>query len=542
MSQGGNDVKQASKIRAKTIGEKFNNGTEKIKSLYSFARIYKVPEDVRKLNECAYVPRLIAIGPLHRKGKHLRKPMQDVKMDYANRLFLRLTKGIADPEIRDEKKDELIQECVDKMKKFTVKAKKYNTEEEVTLVDMAKKYYAEDLKLNDDEMVEMMLVDGCFILELLYVYYHTNYCQVRKDSSSIPQPINGGKGGSKRNRRGCEPPRADPICDSILTANIVRHDLMLFENQIPFFVLEHLFQLTVAKIPTVDQTTGCCPELSLEGYVRSYFWKFLSLEGGQSRCSKPETSCCLASDHCILSVCGSATELEQGKTESGKANDYYHILHFIHRSYIPGEQGQETELGIQLNSTKHCELTLSASDLHYAGVKFVPTKELFDVKFINKGIGCWRCRTLTFRIPTIYIRKTTESFLRNVIALEQCSPRVPRYFTSYAKLMDMFINSEEDVRVLKNDKVIHNYLSTDEDIRDLFNKLCKEVVLEDFHFYKDCRVASKFNMRWRTRAVRYVTRLFVASPWPTLAFFMGIVTFAIAVYQFGYTIRARYRR
>ncbi|KAE9447677.1 hypothetical protein C3L33_20424, partial [Rhododendron williamsianum] len=455
MSQGGNDVKQAPKIRAKTIGKKFSNGTEKIKSLYSFARIYKVPEDLRKLNECAYVPRLIAIGPLHRKGKHLRKPMQD-------------------------------------------------------------------------------------------------------DSSSIPQPINGGKGGSKSNRRGCEPPRADPICDSILTANIVRHDLMLLENQIPFFVLEHLFQLTVAKIPTVDQTTGCCPELSLEGYVRSYFSKFLSLEGEQSSGSKPETSCCLASDHCILSVCGSTKELEQGETESGKANDYYHILHLIHSSYIPGkivdlmhsgyipvEEGEETELRIQLNSTKHCELTLSASDLHYAGVKFVPTgtKELSDIKFINKGIGCWRCRTLAFRIPTIYIRKTTESFLRNVIALEQCSPGVPRYFTSYARLMDMFINSEEDVRVLKKDRVIHNYLSTDEDVRDLFNKLCKEVVLEDFHFYKDCREASRFNMRWQTRAVRYVTRLFIANPWPTLAFFLGIAGFAIAVYQFGSLInRARYRR
>ncbi|KAG5512671.1 hypothetical protein RHGRI_038957 [Rhododendron griersonianum] len=175
MSQGGNDDKQAPKILTKTIGEKFNDGTEKIKSLYSFARIYKVPEDLRKLNECAYTPRLIAIGPLYQKGEHLQKPMQDVKMDYANRLFLRLTIGMADP---DEKKDKLIQECVEEMKKRTVKAKKYNAEGEVTLVDMAKKYYAEELKLDDDEMVEMMLIDGCFILELLYVYYHTNYCQV----------------------------------------------------------------------------------------------------------------------------------------------------------------------------------------------------------------------------------------------------------------------------------------------------------------------------------------------------------------------------
>ncbi|XP_058216057.1 UPF0481 protein At3g47200-like [Rhododendron vialii] len=536
MSQGGNDDKQAPKILTKTLGEKFNDGTGKIKSLYSFARIYKVPEDLRKLNECAYVPRLIAIGPLHWKGEHLQKPMQDVKMDYANRLFLRLTKGIADPKIRDEK-DKLLQECVEKMKKFTVKAKKYDTEEEVTLVDMAKKCYAEELDLSDDEMMEMMLVDGCFILELLYVYYHTNYCQA---SSSISQPINGGESGGKSNSTGCEKARADPIFDSILTATLVKQDLILLQNQIPFFVLEHLFKLTVAMIP-VDQATGCPPPmLSLADYVRSYFSKFLSLEGGPYSGTMPKTSCCLPIDHCLLSVCGSTKEIEQGKTESGKANDYYHILHFLHSSYIPGEQGKDNEHGgNKRNSTLHSELTISASDLHYAGVEFVPSKDLFDVEFINKGI--FGCSTLEFRIPAIYIRNNTESFLRNVIALEQCSPGVPRYFTSYAKLMDMFINSEEDVRVLINKKVIHNYLSTDKDVCDLFNKLCKEVVLEDFHFDEECRKASRYNNDWRTRTVKYVTRLFVASPWPVIGFFMGIVTFAIAVYKFGYSIDGRFR-
>ncbi|KAG5550459.1 hypothetical protein RHGRI_015430 [Rhododendron griersonianum] len=170
--------------------------------MYSFSQEYNDgARRYKDLNECAYVPRLIAIGPLHRKGEHLQKPVQDVKMYYANRLCLRLTEEIVDSKIRDEKKDELIQECGERMKKCSVKARKYDVQGEVTLVDMAKKYYAEELELNDDEMVEMILVDGCFILQLLYVYYHTNYCQ---DSSSIPQPINGGKGGNKSNHKGCE--------------------------------------------------------------------------------------------------------------------------------------------------------------------------------------------------------------------------------------------------------------------------------------------------------------------------------------------------
>ncbi|KAG5512628.1 hypothetical protein RHGRI_038918 [Rhododendron griersonianum] len=140
MSQGENGSDEEALQRfTSTIVQKIGEGTQKTESFFSSASIYRVPEYLRKHKESAYTPCLIAIGPLHREDKHLQTPLQHVKMSYTNHLLSRLTIGMED----------LVQECLAEMK---------------TLVDDAKKCYAEEVTLDE----EMMLVDGCFILEFLY--------------------------------------------------------------------------------------------------------------------------------------------------------------------------------------------------------------------------------------------------------------------------------------------------------------------------------------------------------------------------------------
>ncbi|GFY82347.1 hypothetical protein Acr_02g0005870 [Actinidia rufa] len=81
-----------------------------------------------------------------------------------------------------------------------------------------------------------------------------------------------------------------------------------------------------------------------------------------------------------------------------------------------------------------------------------------------------------FEIPTWSLSNSTEPFLRNLIAFEQCFPGVSCYFTSYAFLMDMLVNFAKDVEVLQKAGIIENYLGADQDASDLFNKLSKEVL------------------------------------------------------------------
>ncbi|KAG5550484.1 hypothetical protein RHGRI_015452 [Rhododendron griersonianum] len=93
MSQGENDYVKDLQLLSTVIG-KIEEGTQKAESFFSSACIYRVPEDLRKVKEIAYTPRLIAIGPLHREDKHLQTPLQHVKMSYTNCLLARLVKGI----------------------------------------------------------------------------------------------------------------------------------------------------------------------------------------------------------------------------------------------------------------------------------------------------------------------------------------------------------------------------------------------------------------------------------------------------------------
>ncbi|KAG5550451.1 hypothetical protein RHGRI_015422 [Rhododendron griersonianum] len=159
MSEGENDyAKDLPQLY--TVAGKIYEGTQKSESFFSSACIYRVPEDLRKLNESAYTPRLIAIGPLHREDKHLQTPLQHVKLSYTNYLLSRLTPRMEDQqeltagmeeELAKQKKLTVLQKCLAELK---------------TLVHDAKKCYAEEVTLDE----ETMLIDGCFILEFLYRY------------------------------------------------------------------------------------------------------------------------------------------------------------------------------------------------------------------------------------------------------------------------------------------------------------------------------------------------------------------------------------
>ncbi|KVH92152.1 Protein of unknown function DUF247, plant [Cynara cardunculus var. scolymus] len=66
----------------------------------------------------------------------------------------------------------------------------------------------------------------------------------------------------------------------------------------------------------------------------------------------------------------------------------------------------------------------------------------------------------------------TELILRNLIACEQFSPQVHHQITShhiYAAAMDMVINTQEDVAILVESKVIVNCMASNEEAAKLIN-------------------------------------------------------------------------
>ncbi|KAM7490143.1 hypothetical protein LguiA_033064 [Lonicera macranthoides] len=160
--------------------------------------IYRVPETLRKLNEEAYSPRVISIGPFH-YGIERLSSMEAVKM----RCFKKLV----------ERSRTRLGKYVELVKGFE---------------GTARECYAETVRMDSNKFVSMLLIDACFIIEFLLRYY-------RSDWNTEDEYV---------------------LSSSRLNSDIYL-DLMLLENQIPFFILEEVFNLgTISiEVPSLQNLT-----------------------------------------------------------------------------------------------------------------------------------------------------------------------------------------------------------------------------------------------------------------------------------------------
>jgi len=147
--------------------------------------IYKVPERLRAVNEKAYTPRLVSIGPIHH-GKQKLKAMEDHKRMY-------LKEFLAQSEVSVEGFIELIKEKETRLRNC----------------------YAETNGFSSEYFIKMILMDAAFVIMLLLKWKHTEF---RGSGDSIFYPP-------------CK--RVD-----------VGIDMFLLENQLPFFILEELCGLS----------------------------------------------------------------------------------------------------------------------------------------------------------------------------------------------------------------------------------------------------------------------------------------------------------
>ncbi|TKY46090.1 UPF0481 protein [Spatholobus suberectus] len=153
--------------------------------------IYRVPHRIRETNPKAYTPRIVSIGPFH-KARDVGK--EDNVLESMEELKLKYLKGFLNRTQRSMK------QLVDKLK---------------SLEESIQSCYAAPIKYNSDDFLKMILIDACFIIELFLRRYR------RKDWK--------GK---------------DPLLLKPWMLDDVKHDLILLENQLPFFVLEQLYNFT----------------------------------------------------------------------------------------------------------------------------------------------------------------------------------------------------------------------------------------------------------------------------------------------------------
>ncbi|KAF2285613.1 hypothetical protein GH714_005815 [Hevea brasiliensis] len=332
--------------------------------------IFKVPSDLRSVNEKAYEPQIIAIGPYHHGKAHLIA-MEEHKIRYLQS-FLR----------RGDKND--VSRYVQLIR---------------GLEESARKCYAEPFCLPADAFAEMLLLDGCFIIEFI--------CKL------------------------VDPDAEDPIIGSDHKLTGVMLDLLLPENQLPFFILWELL-VTSAVIQN--------PEIE---FIKLILLVYDSYLPGPPY--DPDTS---------------------HKYTPEEMTQIKNLLGLLHDHWKPSRARIEA----YPEQRKHVRKFIRcATELREAGIEFKSVKgcNLFDIKFEHGRI----------EIPKIEIADSTERVLRNLIAYEQLTSfESPYYFTDYMLFMDSLIDSAKDVELLCRRKIIVNRLGDDETLATLFNKIGKYVV------------------------------------------------------------------
>ncbi|KAI3809868.1 hypothetical protein L1987_19471 [Smallanthus sonchifolius] len=390
-----------------------------------------VPNTLKDHNPSSFKPKMVSIGPLHREDENLQAS-EGKKATHVFNLLSRLGSSQEEP----------LQAC----------ARKVNAS-----IDKIRCCYAETIIENDYELAKIMVMDACFILEFLY--------RVKRDEK--------------------------PNLENMMFVQFTMYDLLLLENQIPFFVLEDIFECTISKF---DQTVSLI--------------------------------------NLIHKVLEHVNPFKEHKLMSSPNTTHHHILSLLHECY---QYEGAKSLGFSNSRFP------SAVELDRAGVNFKRARDtewplVMEVK--SRRLPCFSCSwgKPTLIMPELDINDFTELVLRNLIAFEQLSGKVRQYITSYAIAVDMLIDTEEDIAKLVESKVLVNHIGSNQEAADMINSICKEVAYRDFFYSEQWKELDRHYNGYWSKNIAWLRGTYFNNPWNFIALLAGIVLFTLTIVQTIFTI------
>ncbi|KAL0456093.1 UNVERIFIED_CONTAM: hypothetical protein Slati_0948500 [Sesamum latifolium] len=127
-----------------------------------------------------------------------------------------------------------------------------------------------------------------------------------------------------------------------------------------------------------------------------------------------------------------------------------------------------SEVGLRIDVKKMLHSFRSVMDLKAKGIEVEPSssRSLKDVKFKSKFF----CTQL--KLPTWFVSIYTKIFFLNMIAFELSLNNFNNHMvTSYINLMKSLIESPEDVRELREKKILFNLLGTDKQVLQVYKDI-----------------------------------------------------------------------
>ncbi|KAJ7960485.1 hypothetical protein O6P43_020919 [Quillaja saponaria] len=328
--------------------------------------MYQVPPTIREINEEAYTPKVISIGPFHFGNKKFQY-MERFKLSYFNSFLGRVTNQID------------LKSLISYIKE---------------LEPRVRGCYANNIELNRNQLVKLILVDACFILELFW----RSHCGNRWTDE-------------------------DSVLLKPWLSTTIRLDLLLLENQLPFFVLEKIFERAFASLQNNDEFP------SLIKFTFDYF------------------------DH--YNQIGLDPVVNRGIKIK-------HFTDLVRKFLLPPPD----ELPVRVDRNRYIHLP-TATELAGAGLKFKASSSecLIDLRFSTESL----------EIPRFKVDGHTEILFRNLLALEQCHYPHESYIIDYIGMMDFLINTAQDIDILVKSGVLVNWLGDSDAAANLFNNLLEKI-------------------------------------------------------------------
>ncbi|CAL5047842.1 unnamed protein product [Urochloa decumbens] len=512
-----------------------NNGNDGTKC----SLIYKVLQCIRAADPNAYEPSVLSIGPYHH--------------------------GI--PSLLPMEKEKWL--CLDYVLKLNCNRSLHDYLAVITGLQREARFcYSEDNIMNSRMFVEMLLLDSCFILVCLNgiggvnvqgvseEYSHDQhvltdiavgngketmvesipnlswktkeYIAVKVEQGQVDSPQENKHDNNMETYYGHYKENIDQGEEWYNSSAV--YDLLLLENQIPFFVVTKIYELLVDGERNAHRLLSDNLSKFVEG-ILLYFP--LAIQ----HTDRPKDF-----DH-LLHLCYMYFKPSRGarhKHQLKRSIGHFQTLVFsayykFFSSNVDSQEHEETPL-----SQAHAESMLSvkefqrwrrAEQYHEAGVEFKAREfdrynphSLLDIEFID-GV---------LHIPCLPVDDKSATLFRNLIAFEQSCPALGNDIASYIHFLCHLISVPDDVALLSRKGVIVHQLDSDEEVSNLFARLLEYIVF-DFsgeHYLKSlCQTMEAHYQSRLNRWISWLRHNHFGNPWLGFAALASIVMLFCSIGQ-----------
>ncbi|XP_040383304.1 UPF0481 protein At3g47200-like [Oryza brachyantha] len=441
--------------------------------------IVRLPSHVHALNKTLYEPRVVSVGPYH-LGSDSTRGMQGHKWRFLRDFLLRDSPAGAG----------------DRLDACVLEAR--------AMEERARRCYGEPLEMGSDEFVQMLVLDGCFVLEFLLKWSESD---------------------------------AAAELDAYMqwTWIYVYYDLLLVENQIPFFVVAKLFSLAMGKDLGGGGGAAGMGDDAVDQRLLDLIYNFFSLH--EPLCQVPAPSQLtvhhllhLQYQRMVIAPERKGT-LRRRPTSSRLTSRLSASLYNIRTGISASVRAR------MIGSTTTTPLAIPCvTELQEFGVAFrekaSPVSQ-FDVMF----------RGGTMEIPRLALNAGARILLANLLALEQTTRDWKEgIVTSYLVLMNALVNTAADVAVLQRRGVLDNMLSNEDAAAAFFNRLggCALFDPRGHHYARLFADANEYcNHRWN-RYIAVLKRDHLRTPCSIISLLAAATLLCISVMSAGFLI-CRYR-